>query len=101
MNNEQKPKHSKTSKRIIAFVIVSIFVFTGVAIYVPFMTGNNIPDALIVAFYAFCTGELWMLASIKKTKINMGQKDNEYQLLEKIKDLVDGDNNEDDDEPVG
>lgn len=97
MDKEQKPKHSKTSKRIIAFVIVSIFVFTGVAIYVPFMTGNNIPDALIVAFYAFCTGELWMLASIKKTKISMGQKDNEYQLIEKIKEMVN--NNEDDDEP--
>jgi hypothetical protein len=38
--------------------------------YVQIISGIELSSALITCFFAFCTGELWMLASIKKTKIN-------------------------------
>ena len=54
---------------IIPFVIASLFTFTGLAIYLQFVTQVELSATLITCFFGFCTGELWMLASIKKTKI--------------------------------
>jgi hypothetical protein len=67
-----KKKRSKLhlSKLIIPFVIVSIFGFTGLAIWTQITSGIELSATLITCFFAFCTGELWMLASIKKAKIN-------------------------------
>lgn len=67
-----KKKRSKLhlSKLIIPFVIVSIFGFTGLAIWIQITSGIELSATLITCFFAFCTGELWMLASIKKAKIN-------------------------------
>ena len=67
-------RHSRTSKVIILFIILSIFVFTGLAMWVQLQTGVELSPTLITCFYGFCTGELWMLASIKKSKLNNGQK---------------------------
>lgn len=64
-----KQKKVHLSKWIIPFVIVSLFTFTGLAIYLQFVTQVELSATLITCFFAFCTGELWMLASIKKTKI--------------------------------
>ena len=68
----QKPVKKKVhlTKWIVPFVIVSIFTFTGLAMYVQIVTGIELSATLISCFFAFCTGELWMLASIKKAKIN-------------------------------
>ena len=74
----KKPKHSTTSKKIIAFIILSIFGFTGLAIYVQLQIGVELSPTLITCFYAFCTGELWMLATIKKSKLKTGQKTQDY-----------------------
>jgi hypothetical protein len=74
----KKPKHSTTSKKIIAFIILSIFGFTGLAIYVQLKIGVELSPTLITCFYAFCTGELWMLATIKKSKLKTGQKTQDY-----------------------
>lgn len=71
-------KHSRTSKFIIFFVILSIFTFTGLAMWVQIKSGVELSPTLITCFYAFCTGELWMLASIKKSKLNNGQKSRAY-----------------------
>ena len=67
-----KKKRSRIhlSKIIIPFVIVSIFSFTGVAVWTQIKVGTELSATLITCFFTFCTGELWMLASIKKTKIN-------------------------------
>ncbi len=62
-------KTSRLSKWIIPFVIISLFTFTGLAIYLQFVTSVELSATLITCFFAFCTGELWMMASIKKTKI--------------------------------
>ena len=64
-----KQKKFHLSKWIIPFVIISLFTFTGLAIYLQFVTQVELSATLITCFFAFCTGELWMLASIKKTKI--------------------------------
>ena len=66
----KKKKVVHLTKWIVPFVIISIFTFTGLAMYVQIRSGIELSSALITCFFAFCTGELWMLASIKKTKIN-------------------------------
>ena len=37
--------------------------------YVQIVSGIELSPTLIGCFFGFCTGELWMLASIKKKKI--------------------------------
>ena len=64
-----KKKKFHMSKLIVPFVILSLFSFTGLAIYLQFVTQVELSSTLITCFFAFCTGELWLLASIKKTKI--------------------------------
>ena len=64
-----KKKKFHMSKLIVPFVILSLFSFTGLAIYLQFVTQVELSSTLITCFFAFCTGELWMLASIKITKI--------------------------------
>jgi hypothetical protein len=71
-------KHSRTSKLIIVFVILSLFTYTGLAMYVQIKSGIELSPTLTTCFYAFCTGELWLLATIKKAKINNGQKARAY-----------------------
>ena len=64
-----KQKKMTLSRLIIPFVIISLFTFTGLAIYLQFVTQVELSATLITCFFGFCTGELWMMASIKKTKI--------------------------------
>lgn len=64
-----KKKHHM-SKWIVIFVIASIFTFTTAAMWVQIVSGVELSSTLITCFYGFCCSELWMLASIKKTKIN-------------------------------
>lgn len=70
MFKRNKNKKVHLTKWIVPFVIVSIFTFTGLAMWVQIRSGIELSASLITCFFAFCTGELWMLASIKKTKIN-------------------------------
>lgn len=74
-----KKRKIHLSKLIVPFVILSIFTFTGLAMYIQIASGIELSSTLITCFFGFCTGELWMLSSIKKTKINNneGGKDDE------------------------
>ena len=72
-----KKKKFHMSKLIVPFVILSLFSFTGLAIYLQFVTQVELSSTLITCFFAFCTGELWMLASIKKTKIKSSDIDDD------------------------
>lgn len=74
---QPKKKSFHIGKLIVPFVIVSIFSFTGLAIWLQFCGHMELSSTLITCFFAFCTGELWMLASIKKAKIK-----NHYDLDE-------------------
>ena len=58
-----KKKKAHLSRWIIPFVIVSLFTFTGLAIYLQFVTQVELSATLITCFFAFCTGELWVSGS--------------------------------------
>lgn len=55
------------SKLIVAVVIMLNVIFTAAVLFVFLKTGNE-PSTLITAWFAFTTGELFMLSSIKKVK---------------------------------
>ena len=97
-NKKQKikrVKHSKTSKRIVFFVIFSIFTFTGLAMYVQIKSGIELSPTLTTCFYAFCTGELWMLSNIKRSKLKNGQKDEQYSTNQSNDNSTNEDSNND------
>lgn len=74
---EQKKK--KFSKFIVTMIIIMNVLFTIAVLYIFLKVGNE-PMALIGAWFGFTTGELWMLSSIKKTKVKeMEGVDNEYR----------------------
>jgi hypothetical protein len=61
-------KKNKFSKFIIAAVVILNILFTIAVLYVFLKVGSE-PITLIGCWFGFTTGELWMLSSIKKTKI--------------------------------
>ena len=67
-----KPRRGVFSKAIIGLIIAANIVFT-IAVLVIFVRVGSEPSALIVAWFAFTTGELWFLAGIKKKKIEKGE----------------------------
>lgn len=62
------------SKFIVAVVIMLNVIFTAAVLFVFLRTGNE-PSTLITAWFAFTTGELFMLSSIKKVKEKKGKGD--------------------------
>ena len=71
------------SKLIVALIILLNVGFTGAVLYLFLRTGSE-PTALIAAWFAFTTGELWLLAGIRKKKMDGGDVDagnrNEYKV---------------------
>ena len=67
LKRKQKKK-SRFSKFIVSLVILLNVAFTAAVLYVYLQVGSE-PQVLIGAWFAFTTGELWMLSSIKKKKI--------------------------------
>jgi hypothetical protein len=65
----------KFSKAIVTLVILLNVVFTTAVLYVFLRIGSE-PVTLIGAFFAFTTGELWMLSKIKRAEIK--EESNEY-----------------------
>lgn len=59
------------SKIIVALVIALNTAFTVAVLYVFLKVGSE-PATLIGAWFAFTTGELWMLAGIKKKEVEKG-----------------------------
>ncbi|MGB9780605.1 hypothetical protein [Caldanaerobacter sp.] len=64
----------KYSKFIVALVILLNTLFTAAVLYVFLRVGTE-PTTLIGAWFAFTTGELWMLATIKKHEIRFGENE--------------------------
>jgi len=62
---------NRFSKIIVATVVLLNTGFTAAVLYTFLRVGSE-PTALIAAWFAFTTGELWMLAGIKKKKIEGG-----------------------------
>jgi hypothetical protein len=72
---KRQKKKNRFSKFIVTLVILLNVTFTVAVLYVFLHIGNE-PTTLITAWFAFTTGELWMLASIRKKKIK--EDNNEY-----------------------
>lgn len=64
---KKQKKQGRFSKFIVSLVIFLNVIFTLAVLYVFFRTGNE-PMTLVGAWFAFTTGELWMLSSIRKRK---------------------------------
>ncbi len=58
----------KFSKLIVTLVILLNVAFAASVLYVFLRVGSE-PTALIAAWFAFTTGELWLLAGIKKKEV--------------------------------
>ena len=72
----EKKKKGVFSKWIIVVVVLMNIAFTGAVLYV-FLKTSSEPVALVGAWFAFTTGELWMLSSIKKEKVKKGDNEDE------------------------
>lgn len=72
----KKEKKGGFSKLIITLVVLMNIIFTSAVLYV-FLKTSSEPVALVGAWFAFTTGELWMLSSIKKEKVKKGDNENE------------------------
>ena len=68
MNKRSRRKKNRFSKFIVTVVILLNILFTAAVLYVFLQTGSE-PMTLIGCWFAFTTGELWMLSSIKKSKV--------------------------------
>ena len=64
------------SKTIVGLIILSNLIFTSVVLYIFLRVGSE-PVALIGAWFAFTTSELWILAGIKKAKIKKGDREHD------------------------
>ena len=69
---KKSKQEGKFSKKIVALVIFLNVFFTAAVLYVFLRVGSE-PTTLIISWFAFTTGELWMLSSIKKKKIRGGK----------------------------
>ena len=72
----EKKKKGGFSKLIITLVVLMNIAFTSAVLYV-FLKTSSEPVALVGAWFAFTTGELWMLSSIKKEKVKKGDNEDE------------------------
>lgn len=72
----EKKKKGGFSKWIIVLVVLMNIIFTSAVLYV-FLKTSSEPVALVGAWFAFTTGELWMLSSIKKEKVKKGDNEDE------------------------
>jgi len=74
VNKRTRRKKNRFSKFIVTVVILLNILFTAAVLYVFLQTGSE-PMTLIGCWFAFTTGELWMLSSIKKTKLRKDGND--------------------------
>lgn len=73
----KKAKKCGFSKAVVAFVIAANVTFTVAVLWIFLQTATE-PTALIGAWFAFTTVEVWQLATIKKSKVkNETRKDDE------------------------
>jgi hypothetical protein len=66
---------NKFGKFIVTLVVILNVLFTTSVLYVYLKVGSE-PVTLISCWFGFTTGELWMLSSIKKSKVKKGKGEN-------------------------
>lgn len=62
-------KSGRFSKFIVVLVILLNIVFAAATLYIYLKVGSE-PTTLIMSWFAFTTGELWLMASIKKKEVD-------------------------------
>ncbi|MBC8588108.1 hypothetical protein [Paratissierella segnis] len=72
---KKQKKKGRFSKFVVTLVILLNAIFTTAVLYIYLQVGSE-PVTLIGAWFAFTTGELWMLSSIKKKKV---RNEDEYR----------------------
>lgn len=65
----------KFSTVIVVAIIVLNIIFTASVLYVFLKVGSE-PTVLVATWFGFTTGELWLLANIKKEKVKREGADN-------------------------
>lgn len=68
----------KFSSGVVVLCILMNMAFT-LGVFMLAVSDHSIPDSLIIAWFGWTTGELWMLASIKKAKVKEVKKVNRRQ----------------------
>ena len=71
---KREKKQSEFSKFIVTLVVLLNMVFAGAVLFIYYKIGSE-PAVLIGAWFAFTTGELFFLATIKKKEISKGGDD--------------------------
>ena len=67
----------KFSTGIVILCILLNMAFT-LGVFLMVEADHVVPDSLVIAFFGFTSGELWMLSSIKKAKVKkMRRRDDE------------------------
>jgi len=64
------------SKKVVSTVITLNVIFAAAVLIVFWHTGSE-PTVLVGSWFAFTTGELWTLSSIRKKEIEKGADNNE------------------------
>jgi len=71
----------KQFSKVIVLLIIILNVWFTVAVLGVFAKTGVEPVALVAAFFSFTTGELWLMASIKKTKVVKQKRSEVYGNL--------------------
>jgi len=67
---------NRFSKKVVLAVIALNVIFAAAVLIVFWHTGSE-PTVLVGSWFAFTTGELWTLSTIRKKEIEKGADDNE------------------------
>ncbi len=67
---------NRFSKKVVSTVITLNAIFAAAVLIVFWHTGSE-PTVLVGSWFAFTTGELWTLSSIRKKEIEKGADNNE------------------------
>jgi len=67
---------NRFSKKVVSTVIALNVIFAAAVLIVFWHTGSE-PTVLVSSWFAFTTGELWTLSSIRKKEIEKGADNNE------------------------
>lgn len=75
---KQSKRRNKTSysKIIVTLIILLNVAFTTAVLYVLLISNIQEPTTLIISWFAFTTGELWLLSGIKKKEVQNKEGDN-------------------------
>jgi len=67
---------NRFSKKVVSTVITLNVIFAAAVLIVFWHTGSE-PTVLVGSWFAFTTGELWTLSTIRKKEIEKGADNNE------------------------